>query len=341
VTAGNAISVNAGAYFKVMFTGTSCVLNFDISNNSAPFPEIYYRINNYTPWTKVTLSVGTVNCIIPADTTSGTVPEGGQTTTPNVLEVSIKSITETLDRWGVGLAPGVAPPAGVNFKGLTIDAGAVVSAPTKYPNTGLFFGTSITEGVRALAETAASGNDTDRNDTLSSWADVAGRACNMEFGKVGFGGSGLTVSGSGGVPPMPQSFDFIYSGVPRTFASKPNVIFIEETANDDANNTQAALIEVFNGLIAKNPQARLIITPSFSINSVYWVQKTYIQAAIAACSHPAAVTYADGTSIWIPAESSDGTHPFGTQSFNVIAPWVAAQINKALSGANNLFFRSF
>jgi hypothetical protein len=66
-----------------------------------------------------------------------------------------------------------------------------------------------------------------------------------------------------------------------------------------------------------------------------------LQAAIAACSNPARISYMDTTNFFDTANAYDGLHPFGNESSTHIAPQVATSISAILAGAPALTQRTF
>jgi hypothetical protein len=234
----------------------------------------------------------------------------------------VKSTTETASRWnGVGSAAGTA----VIFTGLTLEAGASVQAPLAAAKTILCYGDSITEGVRTLSESAA--NDTDRNDAWLGWAYRLGALLGAEVAVVGFGATGLSVTGSGNVPVRGTSWPLLYAGQARSFALPPDLIVINIGTNDGATNTVAAMQGVLNGLIATCPGKPIAVLRPFNGN-----QAANLQAAIGACINPGACHWIDTTGFFNPSYGCDclSLHPSGPNNLGLIAPQVAASLRPLL-----------
>ena len=221
IQATSATTVNAGASLRTLFTGSTCVLNFDVSAMVTPASQIWWRIDN-GPWTQATLA-STITCTVPAATL------GNADVPYHLLELAVKSTTETQNRWNAGNSTRVA------FTGLGLANGATTLAPLPSPLKFLIYGDSITEGVRTLGEAAA--NDTDRNDAMQSWAWHLGRLLGADIGVVGFGAQGITVAGSGNVPVLGSSWNNLYSGVARSFATQPDLVILNIGTNDGSTNT--------------------------------------------------------------------------------------------------------
>lgn len=304
VTEARAFSINAGATFCTLFTGGKVTLLFDISELSPPFPQLSYRIDGYGPRT-VFSPAAKISLMMPPDT-----KEYGR----HLLDVRIKSTSELLNRWH-GLE------TGVRLTGLQLDKGAVLTLPGAAPLSGIAYGDSITEGVRTVNTTAI--DDTDRNDSGQSWAFELGRLLGAEIGIIGFGGSGLVVTGTGAVPPLPQTYNFISNDIKRSFPDDLDFIVLNLGTNDGMLNTFLAMKKVLNGLLSTIPPNTKIIVLRPFINSI---QSNHLQSAIAACTAPARVTFVDTAGFFDVSNSPDSLHPYGSENLAVIAPKVAAAI---------------
>ena len=310
-----AMTINAGAYFRTMITGSACTLNFDLSTATAPASEIYWRVDGYEaggPWIRTTPGAN-VPCPPPTDLAS--VPW-------HELEVVVKSTSETINRWNTA-APGTA----VRLAGVALQPGASVQRPRSAPWSILFYGDSITEGVRTVNQTAT--NDTDRNDATLGWAYRLGQLMGAEVGVVGFGATGLTVGGSGGVPALPSSYNYIASNVLRT-GPAPDLIVINEGTNDSGSVTSAALT-VLNALIAQYPDTPIALLVPFNQTHV-----SDLQLAAQTCNRPALVHLVQTSGILNPANGIDslGLHPTGPNNTGFVAPRLASLLMPILLGGS-------
>jgi lysophospholipase L1-like esterase len=323
VTGAAASTIDAGAYFRTLFSGASCTLNFNVANMATPASEIWWRIDD-GPWTEAAVAA-TVALSIPSTTASNAdVPY-------HLLEVVVKSTTQTANRWNsVGSATGTA----VIFTGLTLASGAAVVAPLTAPLDILCFGDSITEGVRALGESAA--NDTDQNDALLSWAYRLGQLLGAEVGLVGFGSLGLSVTGSGNVPILGSSYSLLYAGQARSFSPTPNLVVINIGTNDSTTNTVAAMTGLLNGLISACPGTPIAVLRPFNGN-----QAANLQSAITACNAPTQCHWIDTTGFFSTTYGSDSLnlHPSGPNGVGRIAPQVAAVLRPLVAGSTAKSFR--
>lgn len=306
VTATSAKTINSGAYFKTVFSGSTCTLNFDMTGLVAPLPEILYRIDKYGAWFTAVLAA-TVVLTIPTDTSDYASKPG------HYLEVIVKSTTETQSRW-------TPQTTAVVLTGITLATGGVLSLPTANQLNLLYYGDSITEGVRTVNGTAT--NDTDRNDASQGWAYRSAELLGAEAGVVGFGATGLITAGSGGVPAITTSYNLLYSGVSRVFTPAPDAIVINEGTNDGVGATTTAVTALLNGLLAATPATtKIIILRPFNGN-----QAANLQAGIAASTTPARCIYVDTTGYFTTANSFDALHPYGIENITHIAPLVAKAV---------------
>lgn len=310
VGASTAKTINAGAYFKTLFTSATCTLAFDMTGIASPVPQISYRIDGTGAWITAPIAAS-VALTLPSGT-SGYANAGG-----HLLEVVVKSMTETQSRW--------SPQAtAVNLIGIVVDAGATLTKPTALPLNAIFYGDSITEGVRTLNSTAT--NDTDRNDAAQGWACRAAQILGAEVGIVGFGATGFINSGSGSVPALPTSYNLLYSGVSRSFAVAPDFIVLMEGTNDGGDVTTPATT-VLNGLIAATPATtKIVVLRPFNGTG----HASQLQAAIAACTAPSRCAYVDTAGWFNTAHSADGLHPYGNANINRIGPLAADAIRSLI-----------
>jgi lysophospholipase L1-like esterase len=310
ITHTSATSINAGAYFRTKFTGASCTLNFDVSTMGTPASQLYYRIDGVGAWTKVSVEA-TIVCTMPTAT-------GGYQ--QHFLEVVIKSTSETLQRWST-LA------TAVKFTGITLDPNAYLVAVGKKLLNILFFGDSITEGVRTV--NASDTYDTDRNDATQTWDYELGKYLGAEVGIVGFGAQGWNVTGSGSVPPLPSSYNLLYSGASRSFSTQPDLVVINMGTNDGAANVVAQETTFLNTMLSTVSCKIAVLRP------FHGDQSANLQTAIAACSNPSRVTYIDTNGMFNTAYSYDGYHPYGFTNIADIAPALASPLKALLLGATS------
>lgn len=307
---GSAKTINAGAYFKTIFDGANCTLNFDMTGIASPVPQISYRVDGFGAWTTVPIAASVAISI--SSKTAGYAGHGG-----HLLEVLVKSTTETQPRWST-------QSTAVVLTGIILDAGKVLAAPPALPLRGLYFGDSITEGVRTVG--TIDPNDTDRNDAGQGWAFLSAQMIGAEFGIVGFGGTGFNNAGSGAVPALGSSYNLLWSGKARSFSPAPDYVVVNDGTND-GTSVQANATSFLNGIIAATPKTTAIII----LRPFSGTHAAELQAAIAACTDPSRITYKDTTGYFTTANSVDAVHPYGIENITHIAPLIAGDLRKLVS----------
>jgi len=320
IQASKARTINAGAEFSFLFTGTACTLQFDMATVGAPISQISYQVDGTGSWTTVPIAAN-VAIVVPT-ATSDYADKGG-----HLLHVVVKSTSETINRWAS------ASQTAVVLTGIVLDSGKAISKPAVLAIKGIVYGDSITEGVRTLNATA--NNDTDRNDARQSWAYIMGKLLGAEIGVIGFGRHGFTVTGNPDVPIFGSTYNLLSSGVARTFATALDFIAINMGTNDSTANTVSAATGVLNGLLAAS-SAKIIVFRPFKDTS----QAANLQAAIAACSAPSRCTYVDTASWFNTVNSADALHPYGNENIAHIAPLAAGAVRAALAGTPQLTTRT-
>ena len=304
VTAAMAKTINPGAYFKVMFTGQSCVLHTDTTGTSQPFPQFWARVDG-GPLQQFVLSAGSPSFNVTLGPDYATTHSVGA----HLLEVIVKSTTETQTRW--------APQStAVVFTGATLADGATVRAPARKRYNVLVYGDSITEGVRTLGYVGVQ-NDTDRNDAVRDYSYQLGQSLPAEVGIVAFGGSGLTTGGSGGVPLLAQSWNQLWEGAPRDFTTAPpDLVVYNEGTNDGSRNVTEAFLQIVRNFSGNKISGTHLLLVPFNGG-----HKADIQLVVDAMKGSGTtVVYGDTTGFY---DGSDGLHPFGYNHMAFIAPKVA------------------
>lgn len=302
-------TINAGAYFKVAFTGTPSTLtaSFNVANMASPASRVGFRVDggrwqDFDVAASLTIAMPSTN-----------------TWDKHVVEMVVISTTETAGRWN-------APQnTAVVFTGLTGNT-TITTYPVRPRSMyGLLVGDSIAEGVRVLNRTAE--GDTGRNDSRLAWAYPLGDLLGAEVGVVGFGGQGISNAGNGGVPQFSVAAPLMFAGANRDLSSpKAPDFIVAHIGTNDSGSADADVVAdtraLLNYWLAGTPSTTRIFVMAG------WLQRkaTQIQAGIAASTTPARVTYIDTTGWWSPDDSSDSLHPYGHVNLTDLAPRVAAAV---------------
>jgi len=215
-----------GAYFILAFSKTSqIVLNLDLfgtpPGGGVTSLEIQYSIDG-TLYPKLSLDNRVPDLTLATKLSAA----------PHTLQVWFSSSAYSVNRWAstATLANGtMAPPQSLRIKGVTLDSKAELLAPTGLrPKRILFYGDSITEGVKASPA----------NDALQTYGITCARLLNAEYGIVGNAGQGWThnTAESTGVPLFGDAYTFQYDRIPRFPSGKavpaPDYVFVNMGTND-------------------------------------------------------------------------------------------------------------
>lgn len=316
INSSRALTINPGAYFSFCFAGSLTSLNFTgIASLTLPRPRLLVRVDGDF--------VGASTNEVAIDTVVGVAIPSSNTWTKHYVEVFVMSTTgAAANRW----APVVTA---VQFTGITLGNGSSLVPITPRALNVLCYGDSITEGVRSRNLSAT--NDTQRNDATLTWALGMRDALGAEIGLVGFGGTGLSAGGgssSAQVPNLPGSYSLLYDGsAARSFSAPvPDAICILMGENDGATDITAAYTALLNTMLAATPlSTKILAFRTFNGN-----RAANAAAAVAACTDRTRVTYVDTTGWFDPADSADGTHPYGYTALVRLAPLAADAVRDAL-----------
>ena len=166
VNASRAKTIYAGAYFRVIFSGQSCVLHTDTFQaggwtglHGPVYSHFYTRVDGG--------ALQGPHVTVPGSPSFNVSLGPIFSSSPNhLLEVIVKATSETVNRW-------TPQDSAVIITGIELGDGATVVAPRRKPFNVLIFGDSITEGVRALGYTGSwQRNDTDRNDATRDYVHI-------------------------------------------------------------------------------------------------------------------------------------------------------------------------
>jgi hypothetical protein len=326
VTGSYAKSINPGAYWRIQVDNTTtCAIGLNLGAGT-PYSECWARVDAGS-WQEYVPSASG------AQTWSLTMPSASvDTSLDHLIEFVFKSETETTDRWN-------SQSTALEFTGLTLDSGATVTAAVRRKYTILLYGTSISEGIRKNGYTGI-GSDTDRNDALQDYSYNIGRSLNAEIGVVAFGAQGINTGGSGNVPSVANSYNYLWSGQARSFSPVPDMVLFEEGANDGSNNISAGIASIINGIgtIGTTTNAGLNGTQFVLLEPFGAQDASNVQLAATSFGN-ANVNYVSTAGFWNTADSSDGIHPYGYADLNGILPDVTSAIGHYLvspSGSTHL-----
>lgn len=318
--AEGAKSVNPGANFRLLFTGNSFALKFDTSANdtTVPLPQIAVRIDGQA-WQVFTVAP-TITVQMPANTTQFL---------HHFAEVWFKSCDLFVNRWN-------PQAAAIIVTGIVLDANAVVEAPVALPKNILFLGSSYVEGTNAFYG-GSDTNELDVCDARFGYPAITARDLGAEPGIAGFSGTGVSVAANvnnGYTPPLTQTYNYLWSGVSRSFSPAPDLILVDGTTNDSsftAATEQANLQTVLSGLLGLTPST----TPIVVLETFTGDFASAAQAAVAAMNN-GRVTYQSTSGFIDTVNDFSGLHPEGPITCASLGPKIANAVRSLVySGSSS------
>ena len=298
VAGSSAKSINPGAYFSTLFSGATCALTFDLTGEMASPFSIAYRIDNFGPWRFATVATSPVTLDMTGCDT-GYASNGG-----HLLEVVLRGVNAAAtQRWNPQACAAV-------LTGITLDAGATLTLPpTVRAKKILFYGDSISEGAMSHSDSS--------NDALSAWTFIAGKSLAAEFGIVAFASQGWLTSYNTPAysPTFPNSWDSIFSGQARSFASAPDLIVINMGTNDSSGDVTSVATSTLTAMLAATPSTTKIVV----MRPFIGYQASQLQAAITAVGS-ARISYMDTTGWYDQTTNGNRVHPYAPVVATDIAP---------------------
>ena len=274
VGAQESVTISSAPAFTFGFTGDSVRIRFNVGPITV-YPRIYYRVDN-GPLVLTDLSVANPFVTVSPTYTSATAVKALNHNCEVWYQIfeGVGSGQPTINQWVNQL--GAARLAGIDLPG----TGTIVTLGPPNPNVLICVGDSITASVHTLY----TGTTGDQTVMLvpECWTVQTANALGLALIMRGYGGTGLTVSGSGGVPAANTAYSSCYSGVPYTPAILPMLGIIYHGTNDGAASSatfQAAYVTLINTMRAQSPSMIIMCVNPHSIGGVN-SRFTDIQAAI-------------------------------------------------------------
>lgn len=303
ITETSAKTINAGAYFKCMFTGSSAKLNFDLTEAVAPYAQIWYRIDGSGAWVKEIIAPELVL----------TMNQDSQMWTTHFLEVVIKCLGSINGRWNTD-------ESSVILSSITLSENGRIFPFIKSNLNVICYADSIGEGVNVYK---AYTNSYETSDAMIGLTNQLCGNLSCEVGNVSYGGIAFSHGGDGGVPKLYDSYNKLHAGKARSFEVVPNVVISLVGVNDEGAVTSDILLFI-NAILADTPATTKLIM----VQPIY--SNPNIQDAIAQCSSPERCIYIPTSGFWKPVDSPDNIHPYGYMLITQLAPYLANEIRKYL-----------
>jgi lysophospholipase L1-like esterase len=289
------VTINEGSEFYFKVKGTTTInVNFQLIT-SLTTPYFAYSIDGAA----LTRQLIT-NPLLPTVTTG-----------EHIVRIVCDGLTETENKW--------TGEIGFAVSGVTVDVGGTVTGILPKNRTIMFFGDSITEGIRVLNMNANS----DGNSGSGAYPYVTCANLNAISYRVGFGATGVTRGGSGGVPNCLQYIDNMTSTRPAPYF-EPDAIVINHGTNDggaDSATFTAAYNAILDRLRIKYPGVPIF--PMIPFNQAH-------AQDIRGCIAGRKYCYLVETSGW-PMTYTDGLHPDssgGTVAGGNLATAITAVLGK-------------
>ncbi|NGT96493.1 BppU family phage baseplate upper protein [Clostridium perfringens] len=146
------------------------------------------------------------------------------TTDEHIIRVIIDGLTETENKWYEEM--------GVAFEKAIVDESGLIIGIYPRNKKIMFYGDSITEGVRVLGMEA----NANENSSIGAFPFVTCKNVNAISYRVGFGGSGVTQGGNGGVPKCLSVIDNM-TYMKKAPYFEPDLIVINHGTNDSGANS--------------------------------------------------------------------------------------------------------
>lgn len=272
VTTTLASAINPGAYIKCSFRGTTSVA---LSVDAMPClwegcMTLAYTVDDGPMrLVKAPSHGGTVGAavVLPLANAHNSTLNATKTHT---LVLHIYNAIQYGNRWrNLGLAPYTDQRQALMVRGLVLDDGAALQPSALRKKRMIAFGDSITEGINAGCSKSGPRNSADA--ATKTWVQPVAAALDAEYGQVGFGRQGFTITGNGQVPPfftpgvaVNSSWDKVYEGTPRSFKGL-DFIFILHGTNDGLNQASCPLAGVVTSCEAMLHAIRAAAGPATAV----------------------------------------------------------------------------
>ena len=216
ITETDAYSTANGNYLEFCFEGNTAVIHYDIDNCVSPFPHVYVRVDNGAFIETVIDKYLRIS-----------VEQGA-----HKVQIILKSSYEYQNRW--------TEPIEAKVDIIGIEAESFLPLEKDDRPTIEFIGDSITEGTLVDPQYKYHNDRRDlvyMNDSIAGYAWQTAKMLNMRLITMGYGSLGSTKGGSGGVPPVEESYPFFCENLPMPSANA-DIIVINHGTNDHHSDNE-------------------------------------------------------------------------------------------------------
>ena len=245
ITEDSAKSTANGNYFEFMYKGECAIIGFSTAFTVEPFPHLYISVDDGA------------NIEVTLDRFIRISAEYGE----HKVCVIMKSSVELQNRWNYPLQSAVTL--------LDIEADEFLDLPEDTRRTIEFIGDSITEGIHIDVGYKNYGNYRDMvywNDSTAGYAWRTAKALNLRPITMGYGATGTTRMGNGGVPSVTESYMYYSNGYPME-SKEADFIVINHGTNDRGAEKEVFKKKYFEFLCIvreRNPKSKIISLTPFS-----------------------------------------------------------------------------
>ena len=285
VGATQATTVDAGASVRVRFTGASCGVYL---NMAAPLLPGRF---------KARVDGGAWQDNAFAALVSLTVPALVSPATDHLLELVYSTPNKTAGQsWWDGQT--VCFP----FQGLSLDAGATISAAAPTAGSFVCWGDSISVGAN-LAE--LSDPEYQGYDAVRAWPRLVADTLGYDYSPIAFPSQGVDQSGSG-APSFNDSWATLFNGVAalRNFTSAPPRFFVIAHGTNDRVGTEGASTGVFPNIVTHGVSVvNYLLGQTPSTTKIFWQvpldqdQAANVRLIRSTCSDPTRVIVIETASL--------------------------------------------
>lgn len=240
------VATATGSKIEIAFKGDMAVLHFNTDGMPQPFLHLWISVDGGDRFEAPIEKYLRVSC---------------NENAYHIITVIFKGSVEVFKRWEQPLE------GRVHFLGYEAQESGILKENAK--KTVEFIGDSITEGV-LIDESYAPDKENGQNnrvyqdDVCATYAYKTAQALDLEPIFMGYGATGVTKSGCGGVPPTYKAYPYCFSGAPITH-NPADYIVINIGTNDRPNPN--AFCENYKKLldtvISRNKKSKIFILVPF------------------------------------------------------------------------------
>ena len=298
VTCKATFSQGAEFYFKV--SGTSKVW-LKLHSTASPAPVIAVSIDGGVPKRMTTVKEGR---LLIAENLSES---------EHTFRIIVDGFNEYQEKWTSAMGFVLECPE--------VEDGGTITGLLPTNPVILYYGDSITEGINVLG----TGSTPDSNSASNEYPFIASHLLNAVSYTNGFGASGVTRGGSGGVPKCLDVIDSLYNGMPLAETPAPAAIVVNHGHNDPTSDS-AAFTEAYTAVL-KRLREKYPNTPIFAVSPFAGMHNADIKAVVEALG--------DNNIYFVAKPSfsyttSDGAHP-DKNGAKVLGAYLAKEIRKRIS----------